>query len=143
MESRHLTDEHLKLLSIFHYVVGGIDMFIGMFGLGHLAMGLAVVLGGDSFFGSTTPPNQPPHWFGWIFVASGSIWILWGVITGLLAIYAGRCLSRRVKRTFCLVAAGIGCCNMPFGTVLGIFTILVLLKPETIAQFESPPSVSG
>lgn len=132
-------DEYLKLLVIFHYVVGGLEILFGMFGIFHLLMGLALVFGGPGMFGPPGPHNTPPPtWFGWIFVVSGSLWITLGILMGILTIQAGRCLKRRVKRTFCLVVAGIGCCNMPFGTVLGVFTIIMLMKPEVITQFEGP-----
>jgi hypothetical protein len=31
---------------------------------------------------------------------------------------------------YCLVVAGIECIFMPFGTVLGVFTIIVLMRPS-------------
>ena len=38
-----------------------------------------------------------------------------------------------------MVIAGIECFIMPFGTVLGIFTILTLIKPETRQLFGLSP----
>lgn len=45
-----------------------------------------------------------------------------------MMIAAGRKLKRRTSRTFCLVVAGLECILMPFGTVLGVFTLIVLSK---------------
>jgi hypothetical protein len=58
-------------------------------------------------------------------------------LAGLL-IYAGRCLARRTRRLFCLVAAGLGCLFFPLGTVLGVFTFIVLSRPTVRAVFEPP-----
>jgi hypothetical protein len=51
-------------------------------------------------------------------------------------IQAGRYLSRHVNRTFCLVVAGIECVFTPFGTVLGVFTIIVLMRDSVRELFE-------
>jgi hypothetical protein len=37
--------------------------------------------------------------------------------------------------TFCLVMAGVACMFMPFGTVLGVFTIIVLLRDSVKELF--------
>jgi len=57
-------------------------------------------------------------------------WTLAGFIVA-----AGRKLKRRMSRTFCLVVAGIECILMPFGTVLGVFTIVVLMKESVKGIF--------
>jgi hypothetical protein len=45
-------------------------------------------------------------------------------------------LTRRRRYTFCLVIAGLLCLWMPFGTILGVFTLVTLTKPPVRAQFE-------
>ena len=45
----------------------------------------------------------------------------------------GRCIARRRRYMFCLVMAGVECTFMPMGTVLGIFTIIVLIR-ESVKQ---------
>jgi hypothetical protein len=52
---------------------------------------------------------------------------------------AGYFLSLRKYYTFCLVMAGIECLFMPVGTVLGVFTIIVLMRPTVKAMFEIAP----
>jgi hypothetical protein len=49
---------------------------------------------------------------------------------------AGRSLARRKRYLFCLIVAGTMCvmCN-PLGTVLGVFTIVVLLRPSVKELF--------
>jgi hypothetical protein len=65
---------------------------------------------------------------GWMFAIMGSCAVGIGWTAGILAIFSGVCIARRRKRTFSLVVAGICCMLMPLGTVLGIFTFLVLLR---------------
>ncbi len=40
------------------------------------------------------------------------------------------------RRLFCLVVAGVECAFMPFGTVLGVFTIAVLMRESVKELFE-------
>jgi hypothetical protein len=56
---------------------------------------------------------------------------------GILTIVSGRLISLRRRRTFSLVVAGINCASFPFGTVLGVFTFIVLARPSVRALY--PP----
>jgi disulfide bond formation protein DsbB len=51
--------------------------------------------------------------------------------------YAGRCLAQRRRYLLCMVVAGIACIFMPFGTALGVFTLVVLSRPAVKAAFET------
>ena len=73
--------------------------------------------------------------FGWMFTIIGSVIVVGGVTLGAFVAYAGRCLAQRRRHTLCLVVAGISCMMMPFGTVLGVFTLIVLLRPQVKAAF--------
>jgi len=59
-----------------------------------------------------------------------------GVALAVGTFLAGRSLAERKRHLFCLVMAGINAaiCT-PFGTVLGIFTIIVLLRPSVKQAF--------
>lgn len=127
---------HLNLLGIFHYVVAGITALMSLFPVIHLAVGLAIVTG--QMPDMQVRPGQPdPAWFGWVFVAVAGVMILTGLTFSVLLAYAGRCLQRRRRYTFCLVMAAISCAFMPFGTVLGVFTLIVLSRPTVKPLFLS------
>ncbi len=129
--------EHLRLLSIFHYVAAGICGFFSCFPFIHIALGLMFIITPETF----DAPNPPPPFLGWLFVIAGSLFVLAGWILTILLIVAGRSLKRRKRRLFCLIVAGISCLFMPVGTVLGVFTIIVLCRPTVRALFEaSKPS---
>ena len=122
---------HLDLLGIFHYVVAALGAVFSLIPVIHLAMGLAMVTGHFPH-----KPGEPdPALFGWIFVAIGGFMILCGLTFSALLAYAGRCLRQRRRHTFCVVMAAISCAFMPFGTVLGIFTLIVLTKPSAKSLF--------
>ncbi len=124
--------EHLRLLSIFHYVVAGLTFLIGCIPMIHLGMGLAMVYAPHVFQGKGSPP---PPFMGYMFAAIGALAILFCWSVAGAVVYAGRCLSARRKYLFCLVMAAIQCMFMPFGTVLGVFTIIVLMRPTVKELF--------
>jgi hypothetical protein len=59
----------------------------------------------------------------------------WGYATVILL--AGRFLQQRKNRIYCLVVAALACMFQPFGTILGVFTIVILLRPDIEALFQS------
>src|SRR2546421_10736809 len=110
-------EEHLRLLSIFHYVCAGIAALFACFPIFHLIIGLVLLFSPESFGPSK---NQPPAFFGLFFVIFALVIIMSGwAFAGLLA-YGGRCLGQRKHHTFCLVVAGGGCTVLPFWAILGV-----------------------
>ena len=129
-------EQHLKLLSIFHYVVGGMTALIACFPLIHFVVGIAIVSGN---FGGPEMPSEGAF-VGWFFIILAGTMITLGWGTALCMIITARKLKTRTGHTFCLVIAAIECLCFPFGTILGIFTIIVLTKESVKAQFDENSS---
>lgn len=125
-------EEHLRLLSIFHFVVAGVTALFSLFPIMHLVIGLALVSG------LIQPDNgdRVPAFFGWFFVTFAAVWIAFGLCFAAAIALGGRFLQQRRHYTFCLVIAGFSCLLMPFGTVLGVFTILVLMRDSVKELFD-------
>ncbi len=133
--------QHLSVLSLLHYVHGGLLL------LGSLApmffMGIGI------FFLVAPPvvpsprPNQPPGpdpaamfaMIGGMYTAMGVLGVLYCWLLAAASIAAGRWLGRYRGWKSCNVVGGITCFDIPIGTVLGIFTILVLQRPTVKAMF--------
>jgi len=115
-------EQYLNLLSTFHYIMGGLTALFSCFPLIHVAIGIAMLLG--AFDG----PNQPPQALAWLFILVPAFFILIGLTMAILMIMAGHRLKARTSRTFCLVIAAMECTMVPLGTVLGVFTLIVLTK---------------
>lgn len=122
-------ENNLNLLAVFHYVVGGLTGLFACFPLIHVAIGLAFV------FGQFDGKNPPPPLVGWIFVILGGTFILCGWALALAVVIAGRKLKKRRSWTYCIVLGALECMFMPFGTVLGAFTIIVLMKDSVKELF--------
>ena len=125
--------EHLRLLSIFHYLVAALVALFALFPVIHLVAGFAALASSVS-----SPPEDafPGLFVGGFFILFAGTWILLGTAMAVCLLLAGRYLSEQTHYTFCLVTAGIACAFMPLGTVLGVFTLLVLLRPSVRARFE-------
>lgn len=128
-------EEHLKLLSIFHYVVAGFAAFFALFPIVYVIAGLFVMFSPAHYRGTAQPP--PQDFVGLVFIIVGGVMMAFGLAFAGAIFAAGRFLARRKHHTFCLVVACIECLFMPFGTVLGIFSIVILVR-EPIKQLFIP-----
>jgi len=125
--------EHLRLLAIFHYVTAGMTALFSLFPIIHVIVGVALILGAGKT--ETHGGEPPPEFIGWILaIVGGSIIAIGWSLTGCILV-AGRMLAKRRRHLFCLVVAGIECLLMPFGTVLGVFTIIVLMRDSVKTTF--------
>lgn len=128
--------EHLRLLSIFYYVLGGLIALFSCIPLIHLSFGIMFLSGAFPVTPSRTgEPEFPVKLFGLMFTIIPLIFILGGWTLAICTIIAGRKLSNKQGYLFCFVIAAILCAFAPFGTVLGVFTIIVLLRDSVKALF--------
>jgi hypothetical protein len=124
--------EHLRLLSIFHYIVAAMMALVACIPILHLAIGYAMVSG--RLDGSKH--GGPPEFIGWFLVVGAAGAILFGWTLAACTVVAGRSLAQRKRYLFCFVVAGVMAMTcMPFGTVLGVFTIIVLMRPSVKQAF--------
>lgn len=130
-------EEQLRLLSVFHYVVGGLGMLFSCFPIIHLALGIAMLVGAIEGEGGETPPTL----FAWLFVLLPAAFILVGWTVSLCILIAGHKLRARRSYTYCFLVACVECAFVPFGTVLGVFTIIVLNKDSVKKLFTASEDV--
>jgi hypothetical protein len=126
--------QYLQLLSIFHYVVGGITALFGCFPIFHLAIGLSMLFGG--FMTADIEGVLFSTLFGLMFTLIPLLIILsfWGLAAATAV--SGYFIQTRQRRILSIVMAAINCAMFPFGTVLGVFTIIVLVRPSVISLYE-------
>jgi len=135
-DQRKADADHLRLLAIFHFVGAGLAVLaIGFLGLHYLFM--HTFLGNPDMWknqrGAVPPPKEFFELFKWFYVFFG----VWLVVSCLLNVLSGIFIGERKCRTFSLVVAFINCIHIPFGTVLGVFTIVVLLRASVREVYEA------
>ena len=127
--------EQLNLLAIFHSVVGGLAALFSFFPLFYS------VIGGFLLYAAQHPGanNQelPQALVGWIFIVLGAFFFLGSVTMAVCILIAAQCLSRRKGYSFALAIASIECLFVPFGTILGVFTIVALSRESVRGVFST------
>ncbi len=77
----------------------------------------------------------PAVGMGLVFMCiAGFIFCLLATVA-VLDFKCGRSLARRKNSTHCYVMAALSCVNVPFGTLLGVFTLVVLSRPTVKELF--------
>lgn len=131
---RNVDEDHLNLLSVFHFVAAGFSL------LGILFLFMHYTLMHFMFTNPAIWQNQkggpPPAAFFGIFLIFYVIAGTWLVISGILNVMSGLFLRERKNRTFSFVVAVINCIHVPVGTVLGVFAIIVLSRESVIRLYE-------
>jgi hypothetical protein len=153
-EEQIIVRERLRLLAIGFYVKGAVGAVFVSFFLIHFFMFLAFSFMPES---SWNPPQKsattlhllsvspsptpravnpgPPVIMFRIFAGVIGVIILLGWTFGALTIYAGRCVQKRTHRVFIYVMGGLNCALIPWGTLLGVATFMVLQTPVARREF--------
>jgi hypothetical protein len=143
-DQRKVDAEHLKLLAVFHFVLAGLSIFGLLFLFGHWFFMSSIFdhpeMWKNAKNGAQPPPKEFFAIFQWFYAFMGAM-ILGG---GLANLISGFCILRRRARLFSLVVAGVGCLFFPFGTALGVFTLVVLLRESVREEYAAkvPPGAA-
>lgn len=145
LDQRTVDQQHVRTLSILHYVEGGLLLFMSLGGLAFVGFGIffAYYVAGQVSQVKPAPgsPGPPPGealvMVGRMYMGIGVVLTLYNWVQAAFAFVGARCLAKHRRRTLCFVAAGVNCLFVPLGTILGIFTILVLLRPTVMEMFDA------
>jgi hypothetical protein len=132
-------EEHLKLLSIGYMISAAISAVFSMFGLMYAGMGAFVteVIKRAPELSADTKNGLPPEFVGWIVGGIGAAIFLGMIAMAGLKLGVALSLKKRKSRIFCMVIAAIECLGVPYGTLLGICTFIVLGRESVTRLFEA------
>jgi hypothetical protein len=136
-------ENHLSLLSVFHYIMGGLTLLTSLVFVVYIVVGALVIAQPEGFNDTSSPNGPPPAFMGGLFIGIGVVAMVMVGAIGVLQIVAGASLRSKRRFVFCLVVAGLNCLNAPLGTILGVFTFLVLFRPTVKELFLGPPMSPG
>jgi hypothetical protein len=77
-----------------------------------------------------------------LFLASLVGGILFCLLLGIRSLATARHLRSYQQHRYCTITAALQCIVVPFGTLIGIATIHVLMRPHVRERFESPAQVA-
>lgn len=132
-------EKNLDLLGLLHYVAAGITALFSCMFIVHIAMGLLMTADAQRVLpalGVRGLANQQQPLTGTILVVVGSLAMVAGWTMAALLAHAGRCIRLRRGHLFCFVVAALSCLSVPLGTLLGVFTLVLLTKPHIRLLFE-------
>jgi hypothetical protein len=125
-DQRRRDNDQIHLLAIFHFVLAGL-MLLGMGFLCLHYFALHYVFSHPEIFKTNANLDAPKAIFAafiWFYLLVGFI----AAVACVANILSGVFLWQRRNRMFSLVVAGLDCLQIPFGTALGVFTFIVLLR---------------
>ncbi len=135
--------EHLKLLGVFSFVIAGLGLGgLAFLGVHYLIMSTAFdnpAMWQKSMAEQRNAPPFDPTQFFHIFRYFYLLFAAWGVASIIANTIAGFCLLNSRDRTFCMIVAGFNCINFPFGTALGVFSLIVLVRESVRLRFRDTP----
>jgi hypothetical protein len=125
-----IDNEQLRLLRIGYFISAGQTAIFIPFGLLYAGMGVMVSQ-------LPTSGSPPPPAFVWFMGLFGAVFAGLAALAATLKLLTAIRLKERRSRVLCLVAAGLSCVEIPYGTVLGIWTFMVLGRASVQRQFET------
>jgi hypothetical protein len=131
-----LDAEHLRLLRLGYIVAACVNSFMCLLGFFYVGMG-ALVSSTIPARGTRGAPPFSPLAF---FAAFGLFFIVIGGGLIVLNVLTARAIGRRQGYVLCMISAGLSCLGIPYGTLLGIATFVVLGRPHVKAMFEGGPA---
>jgi len=137
---KSVDEQHLKLLSVFHFVGAGLaGLGIAFVALHYALFSTVMDVAARQGTSAAPPPAEFFALFRWVYVVLG---LMYGSSL-VLNLLAGGYLRARRHRIFCIVVASLNCLHMPLGTILGIFTIVVLIRDSVRESFDRVPSAGA
>lgn len=161
IERQVIALDRLRLLSLGYYISGVIGAAFVSFLLLHFFLFLGFSFIPESQWNASTASpspaqhasasampvpsaspfaktNQgPPAIMFRLFAAVIGVIIIGGWTLGALTTYAGHCIKKRKHKVFIYVMAAVNCIWIPYGTLLGIATIILFQWPEVQAEFKT------
>ncbi len=123
--------DQLDILAFFHYAVGSMMAMVAVVPLLLGAVGASMAAPG----GDTTIRTEGARVTAIASFGCGVAVLAVGLAAGAVVAFAGRCLMRRERWRFCVIAAVVACLFVPIGTFLGAVTLAALFRPEVRAAF--------
>ena len=125
--------EHLRLLALFHFIKGGLDLLV--VGMAIIQFTFMSAMFTRMKYSPGFKKDPPPEFFFDFFIGIILFFGLVHLVSAVLNVMVGFFLEKRRHRTLSLVVAGLNCLHMPIGTLLGVFTIIVLNRDSVRAKF--------
>ena len=129
-----IDEANIKVLIVFHYVIAGLSVLGLLFLAFHYFMFNTFFMNPSIWENAegSPPPMEFFEIFRWFYLFMAVLLVGYMAANLFSAVFMGQ----RHKRMFSLVVGCVNCLQFPLGTVLGIFTIIVLMRPSVQSAYE-------
>lgn len=127
--------DQLLILSVFHYILAAFVVMVSL--VPSIMLFVAMQTADPEQVDSAAGGGAPAASTGAMF-ALASLALVGGVLLASLLVAAARCLVATRRRRLCLTAAILVSFFPPFGTVVGLATLVVLMRPSVQELFAQP-----
>jgi len=129
IDQRKIDSDHLTLLSVFHFVAAGLSILGILFLFAHYSIFRTVISNPQMWQNQRQGPGPAEFvnifsMLRWVYLVFG----IWFLASGVLNVISGIFIRARTHRMFSAVVSALNCVHIPFGTALGVFTIIVLMR---------------
>jgi hypothetical protein len=131
----------LKLFAIFHFILAALLLLAALFFAGSLYVASSLMYHAElnELYEEMGEAAAQPYRNISNFVAIvGLIGFLLTSVATVMSLLTARFLTRQRHHRFCAITTGLQCLLVPLGTILGVFTILLLMRPEVRECFDVP-----
>jgi hypothetical protein len=137
-----IDEEHLRLLSLFHYIKGGLTIAMALLGMAYfLFIGFMFRMGNISRYQAADFTDEfSINFFSWFMLIGGIIMLL-VLIFGILQLVSAYYIRRKQYRLFSFILGILQCIEIPYGTVLGVVTIIVLTRGSVMEKYRNTEMV--
>lgn len=133
-----IDEEHLRLLVIFHRIYGIIVIVFSLLSIGYfLLLGFIFSYPEDHSRYTYTAFQAPNPEFMNVFLIVMIILLAVCLIVGVCNILSAQYIKKRKSRIFSIVVACVDCVSIPMGTIIGILTLVVLLRTSVIEFYKT------
>jgi hypothetical protein len=135
---RVIDEEHLRLLSFFHYISGALTLlvssvFIFQFFLFSVIYDeIMIEISDYTMIGNY---DLDPQIFSFLIYLWIILFLIF-IIFGIAQILSGKFIKAKKYRIFSFIVAVLNILSFPYGTILGVMTIIVLSRSSVIELYQ-------
>lgn len=138
-----IDEEHLKLLVLFHRIYGIMVIVFSLLGVGYIFL-LRFIFSfskNSSHFTYSNVVQSYPAEIINIYAIILVVIIVICITIGVCNLLSAQYIKKRKLRIFSIVVACVDCISFPLGTIIGVLTLVVLLRNSVIELYEPLKSI--
>jgi len=134
MADTNSNSQNMDLIAIFHYVAAAIIYLKGLIALFFMGIGAIAV---TAILCDEGPNPEALVPVGIIFFMAPMLFLTITAAIGTAVLIAGRRIAKRTHLGYCQIIAGLECLCIPYGTVLGVISLIFLTRDDVKQQFQN------